>query len=876
MTLERDVGEGVEVFTTCSTAGPMFVHVREGKILRIEPMQFDPQKVKSWQVEAQGQTYKPPLTHPLLPWGITSKHMAYSEHRVNYPMKRIDWDPCGQRNADKRGQSGYERISWDEAFKILEDEYNRILDEYGPSALCYTHSAHPEWGSLHYLFSDLYRFRDLFGGTYLEFTPNSWEGWACGGPFLWGFWMGHGIPPAEDTLQDISIESDMIILWGSDPMFHNVYNGVDTARLWQWWHDLGKEIIVIDPLFNETAAAVADVWLPIYPGTDNALAAAIAYQWVVDDTCDWEYLDTHTVGFDEDHMEFEYNEAYLDVHPAWKGNLPRAGTPGMSFKSYLMGEGPDGIAKTPGWAAEICGIEARRIVALARAWAKRPTSLWGSLGGQCRRTFGHEVARMIGTLITMRGMGTPGNNLIGGGLSLSGPYDGQRQLGPTGYADGGMNVVLNNYYPNPVPQAKITFTKLMDCVKNPPQKWRGGHLDNFGPEMFFDEVEYPQPGCTEIRLLWMRGSTLTNPPDHKNNNIAYTDPQIETLVVAAPWFDRDCRFADLVLPITTIFERQDITEPASVGQYVPPAYNSLRSAVYNQKAIEPVGESKTDLEIFEELANRLGRGEEFMEGNTEETILQKMFARTNIPLEYDEFKAEGYYVWPALDDYVPNKQFQRFHDNPVGGENVMETPTGKVEIYSTLIAAFYGDENHPEIPAVPHYVPEVNGRYDEKRREYPLQQLMAHPKFRFHGKYDKDSWLAENYKVYGRDGYAYEPCLLNPVDARARGIEDGDIVRCFNDRGQILAGAVISDRVMEGVSQMTYGAWNDPLSPEHGSLDRSGDGNVLSYAGPQSIHHVGGAFNSSLMEVEKVDFDEIFARYPEGFAGKWSSWNREG
>lgn len=872
--------EGVKRFTTCSTAGPLQVHVKDGEILRVEPLTFDEKEVVSWQVDVNGKTYKPPRTAPVLPWGITAKKMA-TENRVLYPQKRVDWDPYGERNPQNRGKSGYERISWDEAFKILEDEYNRILDDYGPSALCYSHSAHPEWGSLHYLFSDLYRFRDMIGGTYLEFTPNSWEGWASGAPFLWGFWMGHGLPAANDTVQDISLDSEMIVIWGNDPMFHNVYNGIDTARLWKWWKELGKTVVLIDPLFNETGLSAADIWLPIYPGTDNALAAALAYVWIQDGTYDKEYLDTHCIGFDEEHMpDGTYDEGYLAEHPAWREGLPTSTRPGMSFKSYILGEGPDGIAKTPEWAAKICGIEERKIVALAKAWASRPTSLWAMEGGACRRTFAHEFARMMGTLAMMQGLGKPGSNIIGTGLSLSGPYD-MRQVGPTGYADGGMNVVLDNYYPNPVSPAKITFTKFMDCMYNAPQSWRGGHIDNFGPEMFFEEVDYPASGCSEIKLLWQRGSTLTNPPDHKRQMKGYLAEGLETFVVAAPWFDRDCRYADLVLPVTTIFERQDITEPGSVGQYVPPAYSGLRSAVYNQKAIEPVGESKTDLDIFEELANRLGRGYDFMEGNTEETILQKMYAKTEIPMTYDEFKEKGYYVWPALPDYQPNKQFSFFHDNPVGvpapgpaGRNVMETPTGKVEIYSTLIHAFYGDDN-PEIPCVPHYIPEVEGRYDEKREKYPLQMLMAHPKFRFHGKYDKIEWLAENYKVYGPDGYPYEPCMMNPKDAAERGLVEGDIVRAFNDRGEILAGVVVSDRIMPGVAWMSYGAWNDPMTPEIGSLDRSGDGNVLSYAGPQSVHHVGGAFNSVLFDVEKADLEALAAEYPEGFAGKWSTWNRK-
>lgn len=864
--------EGVKRLTTCSTAGPMFVSVKDDRIVRIEPMQFEEEEVKSWDVTVDGKTYKPSLTHPLLPWAYAGKKIAYGEERVLYPMKRVDWDPKGERNQQNRGISSYERISWDEAFGILEDEYNRILDDYGPSALCYCHSAHPEWGSLHYLFSDLFRFRDMIGGTYLEFTPNSWEGWACGAPFLWGNWMAHGLTPAEDTVQDVSRDSELIIFWGSSPIDHGVYDGIDTGRLLQYWKELGKTIVCIDPLLTETAMATDAMWLPIIPGTDNALALGIAHQWIADGTYCEDYLRTHCVGFDDEGEPIVYSEAYLAEHPMWRERLPKEVPAGASFKSYVMGTGPDGVEKTPAWAAEICGIPERKIVALAKMWASRPTSLWCMTGGACRRTFAHENSRMMGVLSMMQGLGRPGNNILACGLSLSGPYDAFRQKGPMGYADGGMNPVLENYYPNPI-QANITFTKFKDCMENPPQAWRGGHMDNFGPEMFFDMVQYPAPGCSEIKLLWQRGSTLTNPPDHKRHMDGLRAETIETFVVTAPWFDRDCRYADLVLPVTTIFERQDVTEPGSVGQYVAPAYSLLRSAVYSSKAIEPVGESLTDLQIFEELANRLGRGEDFMEGNTEETILQKMYALTNIPMSYEEFKEKGYYVWPALDDYEEHKQFSRFYENPVGDGNMLDTPTGKVEIFSTLISAFYGDDNE-EIPPVPHYIPEVEGRYDAKREKYPLQMLMAHPKFRFHGKYNNISWLAENYKVYGPDGYAYEPCMLNPIDARARGIEDGEIVRAFNDRGQILAGAVVSDRVAPGVAWLTYGAWNDPMGPETDALDRGGDGNVLSYAGSQSCHHVGGAFNSVLFDVEKIDLDEVLSAYPDGVAGKYTSWKR--
>lgn len=849
----RKAEPGVEVKTTTSTAGPMFVHVRDGEIERIEPMQFDPAEVTTWEIEVNGKTYSPPYTHPLLPWGTAAKQLVYSPHRVSYPMKRVDWDPAGERNTHNRGISGYERISWDEAYDIVEAELKRVIQTYGSASCAWSFSAHPEWGNLHYFFSDEFRFWHMLGGTYRESTPISWEGFTAGAPFVWGNWLGHGFPPAPDSLQDISENSELIIMWGNDPLFHSVYTGIDTARPLKYWKELGKKIIVIDPLYNETAAFVADKWIPIRPGTDGALCCAILYQWIADGTYYQDYLDTHAIGFDEDH-------------------LPEGAPAGSSLKTYLMGEAEDGTPKTPAWAAGITGIPERTIVDLAREWAAKPTSLWALYCG-CRRTYAHESARLLCIMNIVQGIGRPGVNMMAPTVTLAGPYDVARQVGPSGYVDGGMNKVLEGYLYNTTPQNSITHVKFLDCVENPPQKWNGGHLDNLNATEFWEPIEYPAPGCNEVHLLWQRGSSNNNAPDRKRDLQAYRNPKIETYILCAPWFDREARYADIVLPITTVFERQDLTEPASVGAWNPSAYTCMRSVVLSQKTVEPIGESRSDMEICAELSKRLGFGDAYMEGCTEDDLIERTYAQTNVPVPFEEFKEKGYYVWPFLDDYKPTRQFGAFYEDPEN--NPVDTPTGKFEIFSTLLFERYGMDN-PDILPTPRYIPEKEGYLDAIDGAYGYQLLMAHPKFRFHGKYDDCSWLTENYKVIGDDGYRYEPALINPIDAAKKGVADGDVVRVFNDRGQVLAGAVVTDRVMPGVVDLTYGSWNDPLSGELGAIDRGGDGNMLTNAGPMSSHHVGGAFNSTLIDFEKADMDALRAQYPDGFAGKFATWNREG
>lgn len=838
---------------TCSTAGPLQVSVKNGRMIRIEPLQIDPNEADSWQCDLNGKTYKPPLVHPLLPWGMIGKQMAYGEERVRYPMKRVDWDPSGERNPQNRGKSGYERITWDEAFEILSGEMKRIIDTYGVNSLAYFTCAHPEWGSLHYFFSDWTRFTSMIGGTKIDFTPNSWEGWACGASMMWGFMDSQGVPAAPDSLSDITKNDDLIVLWGQDPMFHNLYGGVDQARLWKWWKELGKEVICIEPLYNETALAAADSWIPIYPGTDGALGCAIAYVWIKEGLYDQAYLDAHTIGFDEEH-------------------LPEGAPEGSSFKNYILGES-DGVAKTPEWAEEHCGVPARKIRKLAREWGNKPTSFWILCGGAGRREFSDTFTRLMVTLAAMQGLGKPGSNVIGSFLSLSGPYDKINQVGPIGYANGGMNSVCQNF---PMAQEFVphmTFQKLLDCYERGSYEWYGGDVNHRSPAEYFTMRHYPEPGNNEVHFLWQRGSTMTNPPDRNRHLRFLRHPKMETFVVSAPWFDRDCHMADLVLPACTMYERSDLTEPASVGQYVPGAYIGLRTAIYHQQCIEPVGESKTDLQICAEIAKRFGLEDAYLEGNTEDSFLEKIFANTNIPLTYEEMKEKGYYVWPKPENYEENKQLKGFYEEPDIWQ--LATPSGKIEIFSTVLWDHYG--NNDLIPPVPHYIPENEGHENlELRQKYPLQQLMAHPKFRFHGKYNNCSWIADAYKVKGPDGYKYEPAMINPVDAEARGIKSGDIVRVYNDRGSVLAGAVVTSRMRPGVVQLTYGAWNDPLDGGHGAPDRGGDGSVVSNAGEMSPHHLSGAYNSSLIEVELADLEALAERYPEGWSGCYRTWNKEG
>jgi trimethylamine-N-oxide reductase (cytochrome c) len=376
--------EKVEKLTNGTTGGPVFVYVQDGRIIRITPMEFDDSDAPSWVISARGREFSPPRKTTLSPYSLAWRSMIYSPKRLLYPMKRVDFDPGGERNCENRGISGYERISWDEAADIVTSEIKRIKREYGPAAMLSTPGSHHLWGHVGYRHSAYLRFMNLVGYTSAEHNPDSWEGWHWGGMHQWGFSHRLGIPEQYDLLEDALKNTEMIVFWSSDPeATSGIYSAFESTCRRQWLKDLGVKMIFIDPYYNHTAGLFSDKWFAPRPGTDNAIACAIAYVWITEELYDKEYVATRTVGFDK-------------------------------WKDYILGN-EDGIPKTPEWAEKESTIPAREIKALAREWGTKKTMLasggLGGWGGACRTAYGGEWARLMISLQSMQGLGNPGINI---------------------------------------------------------------------------------------------------------------------------------------------------------------------------------------------------------------------------------------------------------------------------------------------------------------------------------------------------------------------------------------------------------------------------------------------------------------------------------
>lgn len=828
-----------KVFINCTGGGPIRVHVKNGKITRVRPLVLDENDAPSWTIEAGGQKFTPPRKACVAPFALTEKVRIYSKDRILYPLKRVDFDQNGERHPENRGKSGYERISWDEAISIVSGEMKRIRSTYGPEAIVSRGSSHHNWGNVGYRSSAWARFFSLIGFTDILDNPDSWEGWHWGAPHAYGFFWRLGNPEQYDLLEDALKNTELVVYWSNDPdSTHGIYGGNESA-LWRiWLRERGIKQVFVDPYCNYTAAIHSEKWIPYRPGTETALAMAIAYVWLTEDTYDKQYIKTHSLGFDE-------------------------------FKNYILGK-EDGVAKTPEWAAEICDVSARNIIALAREWASKRTMLSsgtkGGEGGACRQAYATEWARMMVFLAAMQGMGKPGSNIWG--TTLGPPFN--ATLDFPGYAQGGINRLAKKPAVNPVKQ-RIYRLLLPEAILNPPIKWMGDGFCGNSIEQQFNKYVYPLPGCSEVKMFYRYGGAFIATMTETNRWVRmYQSPKLEFVVNQDCWWCPETKFADIILPACTNLERNDISEWASAGGYSVHGAGACnhRVIVYQQKCVEPVGESKSDYQIFCELAERLGVKEEFTEGNTEEDWIKIMFDSSDLPkyISFEEFKKKGYYIVPQLENYKPTPCLRWFYegrecDTPDLGNpkrntekgKELGTYSGKIEFVSQSLLKHTPDDD--ERPPLVHYIPSWEGHQSDLAKKYPLQLISPHPRFSFHTQHDSHvPWLSDipGHRIW-KDGYDYQVIRIHPTDAAARGIQNNDIVKLYNDRGAVLLIARISERIRPGVVISCEGsAKYDPLEfGKAGSIDRGGCINVLTPSRMLSKNVPGMAPNSCLVEVSK-------------------------
>jgi len=167
------LADGTMRYCNMTNGGPVFVHVKDGRIVRMTPIDFSDDDPPPWTIEARGMKFTPPRKTTLAPHGQNAKSIIYSPDRLLYPMKRVDFDPNGERNPHNRGKSGYVRISWQEALDLVAGEIKRLKRAHGPGVMAVSHGSHHTWGNIGYYLSALFRFRNAVGYTQIHHNPDS-------------------------------------------------------------------------------------------------------------------------------------------------------------------------------------------------------------------------------------------------------------------------------------------------------------------------------------------------------------------------------------------------------------------------------------------------------------------------------------------------------------------------------------------------------------------------------------------------------------------------------------------------------------------------------------------------------------------------------
>jgi biotin/methionine sulfoxide reductase len=477
------------------------------------------------------------------------------------------------------------------------------------------------------------------------------------------------------------------------------------------------------------------------------------------------------------------------------------------FRDYLFGR-EDGIVKDAAWASALSEVPEHTIRTLARRMANSRTFIVANWSLQ-RSDHGEQPFWMVITLAAILGqIGLPGGGFGFGYGSMEG-LAGERL---------GVVIPTLGIGQNPV-RSFIPVARIADMLLNP-----GQPCQYDGHDLLFPDIRI---------VYWCGGNPFHHHQDLNRLMLAWQCP--ETIIVNEPWWTATARHADIVLPATTTLERDDIG-----------ASSYDRFIVAMKQSIAPVGQARDDFAIFSDLADRFGVRDSFIEGRTAAEFLRHLYetareqaARRKVDWPcFDEFWERGYFELPDVTkNHIP---FEDFRCDPERYR--LPTPSGRIEIFSSRIASF----GYEDCRGHPTWFEPAEWLGSEKARDYPLHLLTTQPATRLHAQMDMGR-LSQQSKVAGR-----EPIRISLVDAERRGIRDGDLVRVFNKRGAMLAGAVVTDNLRPGVAQISTGSWYDPEEPGvPGTLDKHGNPNVLTMDKGTSRLAQGPSAQTTLVEIEK-------------------------
>ena len=691
-----------------------------------------------------------------------------------------------------RGEGKFKRISWDQALTEIAQRMTYLKTTYGPTALLDQSYAGASYGVLHK--SDqieglLARFLGMFGCRTNSWSVPSYQGTTFSSRITYG--------TIEDGNEDDTFaHSKLIIMWGWNPAY--TFHGGNTFYYMRLAKQRGCKFVCIDPQYTDSAACYDAWWIPIRPNTDAAMMAGMAHYIFTNNLHDQDFIDRFVQGMDAGTM------------PGWAQGRE-------SFKDYILGTS-DGQPKTPEWAAEICGVSASDIAKLAHMYATTKPAALKASWAPGRNAYGEQYNRMAAALQAMTGnIGKLGGCAEGVGKAwhaeaVAYPYD----------------QFANVWY------ASIKSDRWAHCVLNYPDVSR----EEIGLWPRNDQFDGVAPN---IRGIFWQGSDWFNQLTNINKEIEAIK-KLDLVVCMDSTITPSGLWADYLLPVATHFERHDVALPWYKGHYY----------IHRPVVIQPMGESKSDFQIFTEMAYRLGFGEgynpkatrayfddptEVDEAYLSEWWEQKVMHHQNVEMPWEEFKQRGIYKFILSEPHIA------FRAQIEQGQP-FETPSGKIEIFSTTLGQttdWTRTQYGYEIPAIPKWIEPWESLNSPETSRFPFHVVSPHPRWRTHSIFYNIPWLRETYQ---------QEVTMNASDARRLGVSTGDVVEVYNDRGTCVVPVYVTERCMPGVAVLFEGAWMDL---DGDGVDRAGNPDFLTLDNPSPAGAF--AYNTVLAGIRKTDLE---------------------
>ena len=795
----------------CPGRCPLELHLRDGELARVSANKAAP------------------ACHR----GLSMRAWANSPDRLMWPLRRVG----------PRGSTQFERVTWDEALDEIADRLARFRREHGSESVYLAYTT----GQSCTTADPFERLMNCFGGFLDHY--NNYSNPQINAMVRSMYGPGALYPGGSEL--DAAGDARLVLAFGASP--------AETGTGRATWHgawdrvveqvgERGGRIVMVDPRRNGSipkrkgSDQQTVSWLPINPGTDGALAAALLHELAfTHNALDWDFLHERCIGFTDGTLP-----------ERWRGL-------GLSVMDYLRGTGYDRVAKTPAWAAAITGTPADDIRELASQLATaRPAFIMQGWGPQ-RRSNGEMTSGMIMMLAAALGqVGLPGTN---NGMNV---------------AWGGGFLTRISAGKNLIP-FRIPAYRFLDAIENGEalgaregvrglpeasceDAGRSGFATEAGPEQAFhseratDSVQH-QDGtahlpCSIKAIICHGGNCLTN--QHGDVNRAHRvlgDPtKCEFILNVDVEFTDSARYADIVLPDLFRMEQESAMDGDAWGRRIAVGTGELGAR------FERRGAWNTCVE----LAKRWGIEDAFTEGRTEGEWIRHLYEgdrerSTGLPT-FDQLLEEGL-AWRA-DRTEPFVALADWRSNPVA--HPLDTPSGKIELFSEQLAAaaeaLRGTPDEGAITPIPTYVPEwgpaefavgqaasdeaqapsAGPRADgqesemgtEPTREQPLRVFGFHSVARIHS-----SW--GNVPAVSRR--VPQVISINPADADARGIATGDLVEASNRFGTLRLPAHVTDDVIAGTIVMPQGAWWQAESDVAEPIDVGGCINTLTISRPSPL-----------------------------------------